>query len=107
MTRRRAGATALYAMAMTAGLWAAQPPTLATRSPESHAAELAEARQGERTVDLVEALLQRLGGEPARPGVRPLFIPSGAIVVAAGTPTGVDLATALSGRAGSVVAWIR
>ncbi len=102
----RAGYVALYAAAMTAALWAAQPPTMAVNSPESHAGISAEVRRGEETVDLVERLTERLGGTPARPGLRPSFIPGAVIVVRGNSPVAVGLATAISGRAGSIVAWV-
>lgn len=105
--RNRAGHVALYAAAMTAGLWAAQAPVLSVAGPESHAAELAGARQGERTVDSVERLTASLAGTPARAGVRPAFIPRAAIVVKDGAVAVVGLDEALSARAGgSVVAWL-
>lgn len=102
----RAGHVTLYATAMTAGLWAAQTPTMLIGGPQSHAAISSEARAGERTVDLVERLTERLRGTPARPGVRPTFIPRAAIVVADSVPTAVGLDVALTDRAGGIVAWV-
>lgn len=102
----RAGHVALYTVAMSAGLWAAQQPPMAVPGPESHAAISAEAQQGERTVDAVERLTERLRGTPARPGARPPFVPAAAILVRDGRVVSVGLAEALSGRAGGVVAWV-
>lgn len=84
----------------------AHAPDTATPGSQSHAGIIAAARQGEQTVDAVERLTERLRGTPARPGARPTFIPSAAIVVMDGRAHPVGLAEALSGRAGGIVAWV-
>lgn len=84
----------------------AHTPDMAPHGSESHAGMIQQARQGEEMVDLVEALTERLRGTPARPGVRPVFIPSAAVVVDGRSVHVSGLSRALSGRAGSIVAWV-
>ncbi len=105
----KTGHVALLAGCMTVANWiAGQPAELGTTSkaPQNHAAMIEEAAGGERTVELVDSLTARLAGTPARPGVRPAIIPSGAIVIKGGRPALVGLDEALSGRAGSLVVWV-
>ncbi len=106
----RSGRVVLMAGCITVSSWLFGPahaPSMPSGSPLSHAVATAEAQQGERTLETVERLSALYRGIPARPGVRPAFIPSGVLVVGSGGEVRrVDLGRALTGRAGSIVAWL-
>lgn len=106
----RAAGTALIAVSVLAGLWAGpyvHTAVVHERPAEHVAVDVTAARSGEALLERIELETARTGAAPARPGVRPPFIPSAALVVRGGAVAVVPLGVALTERTGRVVGWIR
>lgn len=104
---RRAAHALLLAVTMCASSALVGPHPAGVEAAPTMRTATTAAHDSESLINRVESVVQLLGVVAAQPGVRPPFIPYGALVVRGGEIHLAGLGEALTGRAGQIVGWVR
>jgi hypothetical protein len=105
---RKLGQAGLMCLATTVSNWLFGPASTVPAAPTTASVPAApQVTAANALYDAVQRRIAATHATAARPGVRPPFIPSLVLVVTHNEIRAVSLAAALSGHAGSIVAWLR